>query len=180
MLNLTAAEREVCNIRTIDACHETRAERQARLAEERKARERDAKKAKRGRVPRERYEAESITAKQPWVEVGISRATYYRRLKDSRETGVSEHQISPLQPHRTHLSQEPLAARAAGPARTDSANLSGGAGVPSAQGLPRRRLEAALLRAGPAHPDLSFGLMLHELLWRYERQHQRMGELARA
>jgi hypothetical protein len=179
MLKLTAAEREVCNIRTIDAIDETRAERQARLANVRTARERDAKKVKRGRVPRELYEADSITAKQPWVEAGVSRATWYRRQKDDRETGVSEHQISSLQPNQTHLSQGPQTARAAGPARTDIAKHNGGAGVPSAQGLPRKRLEAAFTPAG-ARPDLSRGLMLHDLLWRYERPRQLMGELAHA
>jgi hypothetical protein len=180
MLNLTAAEREVCSIRTIDACDETRAERQARLAEARKARERDAKKARRDRVPRELYEAQSLSAKQPWAEAGVSRATWYRQRKGSRETGVSEHQISSLQPHRTHLSQGLLAARAAGPARTDSASLSDGAGVPSAQGLPRRSLEAPFLRTGPAQPSLGRGLMLHDLLYRYERLRQRMGGPAHA
>lgn len=164
MLKLTAAEREACNIRTIDAIDETRAQRQARLAEARKVREREAKKEKRGRVPRELYEAQSLTAKQPWAEAGVSRATWFRQQKGSRETGVSEHQISSLQSHRTHLSQGPLAARAAGPARADSATLGEGAGVPSAQRLPRKKLEAALSLAGLAQLGLSCGPMLHDLL----------------
>jgi hypothetical protein len=180
MLKLTAAEREVCNIRTINAIDETRAERQARLAEARKVREREAKKAKRGRVPRELYKAQSLTAKQPWAEAGVSRATWYRQQKGSRETGVSEHQISLLRPHRTHLSQGPLAAWAAGPARTDSVTLSDGAAVPSAQGLPRKRQEAAFSLAGSAQPDLGHGLMLHDLLWRFERLRRRMGGPAHA
>jgi len=93
MLNLTAAEREVCRIRSIDACDETREERKARLAEARKVTDREAKKAKRGRTPREIYEGQSWSVKQPWKEAGVSRATWYRKLRDERETGVSAHHI---------------------------------------------------------------------------------------
>lgn len=35
--------------------------------------------------PRTEYEENSITSRQPWVQEGISRATWYRRQRRSRE-----------------------------------------------------------------------------------------------
>ncbi len=135
LLNLTAAEREACGIRTIDAVDETRAERKARLAEARKAADREAKRATRGRTPRQVYEAVSLSAKQPWNEAGVSRATWYRELKKTRETGVSARHISSSQQGQTHLSHDQNN-QVAGPARTDCETLNVGAGVASPQGLP--------------------------------------------
>lgn len=166
MLRLTAAEREVCNITTIDAIDETRAERMERLADAQKAKDREAKKAKRGQVPREVYEARSLTATQPWTEAGVSRATWYRQQKNSRETGVSTHQISSLlQRQQTHLSQGLRHTSAAGPARTGDASLNAGAGVPSAQGLPGKRVDLALSLAGRVQADFERCFLLKRQAW---------------
>jgi len=37
---------------------------------------------KRGVIPREEYLKKSLSHKQPWKELGISRATWYRRYKN--------------------------------------------------------------------------------------------------
>ncbi|MCB8820914.1 hypothetical protein LJD17_10195 [Microvirga rosea] len=166
MLNLSAAEREVCKIRSIDAVDEPCAERRIRLAEARKARDREAKKANRKCKPRVVYEAQSLMAKQPWVAAGISRATWYRWRKDRRETGVSTHQIySLLQHQRTHLSQELRCSSPAGPARTGDAILTAVAGVPSAQGLPGTRVDLELSLAGRVQADFGRCFLLKRQAW---------------
>jgi hypothetical protein len=132
MLNLTAAEREVCGIRTIDAVDETRAERKARLAEARKAADREAKRAKRGRVAREVYEGSSLSKTKPWEAEGISRRTWERRR--ARVASVSAHHIYPSLQNRTHLRQGSTS-MLEDPARIDSKTLDVGAGVPTAHGL---------------------------------------------
>jgi hypothetical protein len=132
MLNLTAAEREVCRIRTIDAVDETRDERKARLAKAQKAADREAKRAKRGRVAREVYEGSSLSKTKPWEAEGISRATWYRR---KRETGVSAHHIYPSLHERTHLSHD-ANQQVADPASTDRQTPSGGAGAAPPRLLP--------------------------------------------
>lgn len=50
-----------------------------------KIRKRD-KRRKAGAKPRAEYEAKSINRTKPWLEAGISRATWYR----NRETSLSE------------------------------------------------------------------------------------------
>ena len=92
MLQLTSAGRQVCRILTIDAVDEPKAERKARVAVGRRERDRQTKRAKRGRRPREVYEAGSVERAKPWEAVGVSRRTWYRRKVDG--TGVSAHDIS--------------------------------------------------------------------------------------
>lgn len=58
LLGLTAAEREVCGIRTIDACDETKAERKKRLAAARREKDRHAKQARRQGKHRPRVECQ--------------------------------------------------------------------------------------------------------------------------
>ena len=89
MLHVTYSERSRLSLKTIGACDVSRHHRD-KLAKERK-RERDRKRqeAKRraeGRVDRKSQQAQTKTAIKPWKEMGVSRATYYRRL---RETKVS-------------------------------------------------------------------------------------------
>lgn len=70
-LGLTSVERADCGIRTIDAEDQSKVERVREMDKLRKARER----RNAGAVPR----AHSIAARKPWEELGISRATYFRK-----------------------------------------------------------------------------------------------------
>lgn len=79
LLALTAEERDLLSIRTMEAIDEPKARREARRREEKRIRERQRKRQSRGRKPRSEYEAGSLSKAQPWVEMGISRRTYYRR-----------------------------------------------------------------------------------------------------
>jgi hypothetical protein len=77
-LRLTAEERRMLGVTTIGAIDENKAartKRRKRLDRERKAKARRAKGAK----PRKDYEAHSIAQAMPWIDEGISRATWYRR-----------------------------------------------------------------------------------------------------
>jgi hypothetical protein len=77
-LDITAEAREWAGAKTIGAIDETREERQARRADERRARDRQRKRQDRlmaGATPRERSKAQT----KPWEAMGISRSTYYAR-----------------------------------------------------------------------------------------------------
>jgi hypothetical protein len=50
-----------------------------------------------GCLPRAHYEANSLSRNKPWEQEGISRATYYRRL---REAGGSFRETSPITPNK--------------------------------------------------------------------------------
>jgi hypothetical protein len=80
MLEITADERWRCGITTMDPIDETRAERkslQRQSDRERKQRERRAK----GVVPRQEYEAASLSRTKPWLALGVGRRTWERRRK---------------------------------------------------------------------------------------------------
>jgi hypothetical protein len=47
----------------------------------RKNQKRSTERRIKGSIPRERYEANSLTKKRPWESLGISRATWYRQGK---------------------------------------------------------------------------------------------------
>lgn len=83
-LRLLAADRDALRLTTIGACDMPKAERKKRRRNREKQRKSNARRAK-GSKPRKQYEAESIARAQPWRVEGISRATWYRR---QRETGV--------------------------------------------------------------------------------------------
>jgi hypothetical protein len=58
----------------------------------RKERDRELKsqaRRKAGAVQRDQYLAESRNGAKPWEKAGMSRATWYRRLKEGRETSPS-------------------------------------------------------------------------------------------
>lgn len=77
-LRLTREERTMLGITTIGAIDHAKAARTKR----RRDRDRERKAAQRkaaGAVPRQQYEANSITKTKPWIAEGISRATWYRR-----------------------------------------------------------------------------------------------------
>lgn len=89
LLDLTAEERDLLSIRTIEAVDEPRAERECRRIEERRARDAARKReARAGRVSRAEYLATSLTATKPWEAMGLTRATYYRK-RSTIETGMS-------------------------------------------------------------------------------------------
>lgn len=82
-MRLTAADRATLRITTIgaiDASKDDRAATRRERARERRQRKRRAKGVK----PREQYEAQAISRAKPWIEAGMSRATWYRK---HRETG---------------------------------------------------------------------------------------------
>jgi hypothetical protein len=97
-LDLTAAVRHALGIRTIGAADITKRQR----TKARKARKRIAgtvaacaKRLAAGAQPRAEYLATHTASRdQPWIALGISRATYYRRRKagetSAGETGVSD------------------------------------------------------------------------------------------
>lgn len=85
---VTVEERDMLGLSTIGAIDRGKAARTKR----RKARDRDRKAAARraaGMTPRAEYEAASLEHAKPWLEQGISRRTWYRRLaKHSSDTGT--------------------------------------------------------------------------------------------
>lgn len=82
-LQVTAAERAGLGLRTIGAIDQTKAERAA-IAKQRKRERDEARRRANGAKPRAEYEASSTTSNAPWLEIGISRRTYYRRLAQVR------------------------------------------------------------------------------------------------
>lgn len=80
---ITKEERTMLCLTTIGAIDQGKAARTKR----RKQRDRDRKASARrvaGAQPRADYEAASIAKRQPWVEQGISRRTWYRRQRGTR------------------------------------------------------------------------------------------------
>jgi len=86
LLELTASERIDCQIRTMSAIDESPAERREWARQNRRRRDRQAKAIKRranGAVTRAEFVGKSVSRRKPWIGLGISRATYYRRLRRS-------------------------------------------------------------------------------------------------
>jgi hypothetical protein len=91
LLDLTAEERSRCAIRTMKAVDEPPEEAAARRAEERREYHR-LYKARLRRDHGATAQADSLSRTKPWVALGISRATYYRRNQQvPRETDSSTH-----------------------------------------------------------------------------------------
>jgi hypothetical protein len=85
LLELTAEERDLLDIRTIEAVDEAREDREARRREERRLKDRERKRRAREGLHKPR--ALSLARVRPWETLGISKATFYRRL--SVETNLS-------------------------------------------------------------------------------------------
>ena len=83
-LNLTMQERTMLGITTIGAIDMNKAQRAKHRKTKAKLRMR-RRRAQVGALPRAQYEAKSISRAKPWIAEGISRATWYRR---QRETGI--------------------------------------------------------------------------------------------
>jgi hypothetical protein len=84
-LNLTEAERQRLRITTIGAVDVDKAERQTRRKERKRLREQARRRAA-GAKSRAEYETQSISKAKPWETIGMSRASWYRRQRQTRET----------------------------------------------------------------------------------------------
>ncbi|MDP3553093.1 hypothetical protein [Methylocystis sp.] len=79
-------ERHELQLRSIGAVDSTPEVRKVEARERKRERDRVLKTAKRradGVQPREEYERESASKTRPWEALGVSRRTYYRRLKEA-------------------------------------------------------------------------------------------------
>jgi hypothetical protein len=88
ILQVTEAERSRLGLTTIGAIDMSRAERIQRRRERDRTRRQQRRRAG-GAKPRNQYEAQSISRAQPWAALGMSRATWYRTGKPTRETSAS-------------------------------------------------------------------------------------------
>lgn len=87
-LRLTKEQRNMLGITTIGAIDESKAARTKRRREREKQRRKASRRAK-GALPRQEYEQRAISRAKPWEAEGISRATWYRRRRETsscRET----------------------------------------------------------------------------------------------
>lgn len=77
-LSLTADERTRLGIRTIGAIDQTAAERET-IRQTTARQQKEASRRAAGAIPRGEYLGKSVQSQQPWVALGISRRTWYRR-----------------------------------------------------------------------------------------------------
>jgi hypothetical protein len=86
------------------------------INQEKNRKSQERRRRKSGAKPREQYEADSVSSKEPWKLEGISRATWYRRRK-AGETSPSrplliilrenDEPVSPCQPQGTSITSTP-------------------------------------------------------------------------
>lgn len=92
MLHVSNTERTKLDLRTIGSFDIPKAERDRLAKERKKERDRTYQEQRRkaaGAQNRQSYEAESVEQKKPWVEMNMSRRTWYRRGRPMRGTGPS-------------------------------------------------------------------------------------------
>lgn len=75
LLEVTIVERDECGLRKIGSCEETAPQRKKRRDRETSA----SKRAAKGVASRKK----SVDAAEPWVEMGISKSTFYRRKHET-------------------------------------------------------------------------------------------------
>src|SRR5262249_37127837 len=63
-------------------------------------------KLRRQKQPRAEYLAASLSQTQPWLELGISRRTWYRRIKQEQVSGTGMHHIKLIQTDGTLVPKE--------------------------------------------------------------------------
>lgn len=80
LLGVTAAERDLLDLRTIGACDQSREERAAIMRERKRTRDR-ARRLTKGAKLRAEYERWGASRRKPWLAHGISRAAWYRAGK---------------------------------------------------------------------------------------------------
>jgi hypothetical protein len=103
-VRLTNDQRDRLGLRQIAACDVTEEQR----IELRKAKRRANARKRRGCVPRQVYEAKSISKQKPWEAEGISRRTWYYRRKRG-ETSVRPDQKNGAIGHKLRCtSMEPI------------------------------------------------------------------------
>lgn len=129
-LQLTAIEREACNIRTIEAVDESKEERKARLREAKLIRDRERKRVERGAIPREIYEQNSFSQTKPWEAEGIKRRAWEKR-RAKRYACVSPIIDSYAGTHLRTAADQIGNKPSPGPARRDCLRQDVGAGGPS-------------------------------------------------
>lgn len=79
VVQLTAEERILCSIRTIDAIDETVTERRKRVRSSKLERDRERQRTKRAGTSKPH--SESAERRKPWEAEGIARSTYYKRQR---------------------------------------------------------------------------------------------------
>jgi hypothetical protein len=117
-IQLTNAERERLRAWSIAPVDMTAAE----LSEQRKAKDRARKRRKRtktGAVSRQAYLANAKMRRQPWEDAGISRATWYRRVRQVRPRQDLITSGTTCLTHRRAISGEPVSASETSPRLTD-------------------------------------------------------------
>jgi hypothetical protein len=87
-LEITDEVRERYGWRTIEAIDVTPRQRAAINREKDRKRKETQRRAD-GVAPREQYEANSLAKAEPWVPMGVSERTYFRRLKKARAAIVA-------------------------------------------------------------------------------------------
>jgi hypothetical protein len=107
-LNLTYAERARLFLRTIGPCDVT--EKAMALMRRQKKRQQD--KLRRQKQPRAEYLAACSSQTQPWLALGISRRTYYRRIKQEQPRGTGMHHIKLIQTDGTLVPKEDFGSKA--------------------------------------------------------------------
>jgi hypothetical protein len=84
-LRLTRADRDRLGITTIGAIDFSLAERQARRRQRDKLRK-ELSRRMQGTKPRAQYEAQAVSRAKPWIVAAVSRATWYRRKRETVST----------------------------------------------------------------------------------------------
>lgn len=79
-LQVTPTERAELKLRTIGAMGETAKDRKAKARQRQRERQ-QARRSAAGAMPRQAYEANSISRAKPWSALGMSRAAWYRAGK---------------------------------------------------------------------------------------------------
>lgn len=81
-LRLTKEQRHMLGITTIGAIDESKSARTKRRREREKQRRKASRRAQ-GAIPRAEYEQHSLSRSKPWIDEGISRASWYRRKRET-------------------------------------------------------------------------------------------------
>ena len=102
MLSLTAEERELLSIRSMEAIDESRADRQSREREQRKVQNKGRKRAKRQkeiedgiRVSRADYLVQFAVEGEPWLDLNISREAWRKRQLRAQAKALPEAGAAP-------------------------------------------------------------------------------------
>jgi hypothetical protein len=101
---VTDADRHRYGLWTLGAVDVSKEERETQRRERDRLRKM-TRRRKDGATPRAEYEANSLSKTKPWIALGMSRATYYRRRVEPGETSASPVYLEACMV-RTHLSHD--------------------------------------------------------------------------